>query len=337
MTADGLDLLNLRDEWGKDVVAAAQPGAVGRRPNLPPQNVAGTNTARAPITPPPNYAAMHFAWQLTGEKRYLETLYAAQLEASAIREYMNTEGSMWIDRVEVPYTELQRARLGGVALARNSLYPGNAVSWKFAAPGDEEKVAILIPKAMPDALKIVVYNMSSSSIRADMVAWDLEPGRWEISVSSGLDDDPQDRGGSEVLSVRQDLERGAAAPLIFSPRATTIFELKLVERGTPYWSRPDLGIGRDDVSVRGRKVTVTVHSLGAVDTRPATLALVGADGKVLSTVAIPALKAPADLLPKTITLTLDVPAGARLAGGSVRIDPDPTTKEITLVNNSVKL
>jgi hypothetical protein len=337
MTADGLDLLNLRDEWGKDVVAAAQPGAAGRRPNLPPQNASGTNTARAPITPPPNYAAMHFAWQLTGEKRYLETLYAAQLEASAIREYMNTEGSMWIDRVEVPYAELQRARLGGVALTRNSLYPGNAVSWKFDAPGDEEKVAILIPKATPDALKIVVYNMSNSSIRADMVSWDLEPGLWEISVSAGLDDDPQDRGGSEVLSVRQELERGGAAPLIFSPRATTIFELKLVERGTPYWSRPDLGIGRDDVALRGRKVTVTVHSLGAVDTRPATLALVDASGKVLTTVAIPALKAPADLLPKTVTLTLDVPAGARLVGAGVRIDPDPTTKEITLINNRVKL
>jgi len=277
------------------------------------------------------------AWQLTGDKSYLETLYAAQIEASAVREYLNTEGSMWIDRVEVPYAELQRARLGGVALTRNSLFPGNAVSWKFNAPGDEEKVAILIPKATPDALKIVVYNMSDESVRADMVAWDLEPGRWEISQSAGMSDDDQDRAGTEVLSFKHDLERGAAVPLIFSPRATTIFELKLVERGTPYWSRPDLGVGRGDVTVRGRKVTVTVHSLGAVDTRPATLALVDATGKVLSTVAVPALKAPTDLLPKTVTLTLDAPAGARLAGAAVRIDADATTKEITLVNNSVKL
>ncbi|HJQ30850.1 MAG TPA: hypothetical protein VJ866_01650, partial [Pyrinomonadaceae bacterium] len=337
MTADALDLLNLRDEWGKETIAAAQPGATSRRPTLPPPNAAGTNTARAPITPPPNYAAMHFAWQLTGEKRYLETLYAAQMEASAIREYMNTEGSMWIDRVEVPYAELQRARLGGVALTRNSLFPGNAVSWKFARPGDEEKVAILIPKATPDALKIVVYNMSDESVTADMVAWDLEPGRWQISQSAGLDDDNQDRGGSEVLSQTKDLERGATAPLIFSPHATTVFELKLVERGMPYWSRPDLGVGRGDVSVSGRKVTVTVHSLGAVDTRPATLSLVDATGKVLSTVAVPALKAPTDLLPKTVTLTFDAPSGARLVGASVRINADATTKEITLVNNSVKL
>jgi len=337
ITADALDLLNLRDEWGKETIAAAQPGATSRRPNLPPPNATGTNAARAPVTPPPNYAAMHFAWQLTGKKRYLETLYAAQMEASAIREYMNTEGSMWIDRVEVPYAELQRARLGGVALTRNSLFPGNAVSWKFARPGDEEKVAILIPKATPDALKIVVYNMSGESIRADMFAWDLEPGRWEISQSAGMNDDEQDRPGTEVLSFKHELERGAAAPLIFSPRATTIFELKLVERATPYWSRPDLGVGRGDVSVSGRRVTVTVHSLGALDTKPATLALVDATGKVLTTVAVPALKAPTDLLPKTVTLTLNAPSGARLAGASVRIDTDATTKEITLVNNSVKL
>jgi hypothetical protein len=80
-----------------------------------------------------------------------------------------------------------------------------------------------------------------------------------------------------------------------------------------------------------------VHSLGALDARPATLALVDAAGRVLSTAAVPALKAPADLLPKRVTLTLDVPAGARLEGASVRIVPDPSAKEITLVNNRVKL
>jgi hypothetical protein len=52
---------------------------------------------------------------------------------------------------------------------------------------------------------------------------------------------------------------------------------------------------------------------------------------------VPALKAPADLLPKTVTLTLNVLAGARLEGASVRIDPDASAKEITLVNNRVKL
>jgi hypothetical protein len=303
------DLLKTREEWRRDFA----------RPNAPPQT----------------YAAQHFAWQLTGEKRYLEALYAAQIEASAVREYINTEGSLWIDRVGVPAAELQRARLGGVALVRNSLFPGNAVSWKFTRPGDDEKVAVLIPDARPDSLKVVVYNLGDSPVRAEMAAWDLEPGRWE--VTQGLDADDDDAADGETLTSAVELERAGSVPLIFTPRATTVLTFKLVERGTPYWSRPDLGIGRDDVKVRGRGVTVTVHSLGAVDTSPATLSLVGAEGRVLSTRPVPALKAPADLLPKTVTLTLDIPAGARLEGVSVRVDPDASTKEITLVNNRVKL
>jgi hypothetical protein len=248
---------------------------------------------------------------------------------------MNTEGSMWIDRVEVPTAELQRARLGGVALTRNSLYPGNAVGWSFHAPGDEERAAILVPVATPGALKVVVYNLGTAPIKADMTAWDLEPGRWE--VAQGLDADGDDAADSETWTSTVELERAGSIPLTFAPHATTVLTLKLVERGTPYWTRPDLGIGRDDVSVRGRRVTVTVHSLGASDTLPATLTLLDGQGKTLATAAVPALKAPADLLPKRVNVTLDAPAGAKLQGASVRINPDPSAKEITDVNNRVRL
>ena len=67
------------------------------------------------------------------------------------RDYINTAWQP-LDRpgVSVPHTlDLQRARLGGVALARNSLYPGHAISWKFAAPANDQSVAILVPDAMP--------------------------------------------------------------------------------------------------------------------------------------------------------------------------------------------
>ena len=335
MTTNGLDLPGMRGEWEREVIASAQPGASEQRTTAPPPSGGGANSGRIPLRPPPNYTAAHLAWQATGDKRYLEALYASQIEASALHEYMNTEGSMWIDRVEVPNGELQRARLGGVALTRNAIYPGHAVSWTFRAPGDEEKVAILIPEAKPDSLKIIAYNMSGESFQADMTAWDLEPGRWEVATQVSAD------GGittsSERLSVTTQLERGGSVGLVFSPRVTTVFTLKLVERGVPYWWRPDLGIGRDDVSVRGRRVTVTVHSLGAQDTRPTTLALVDASGKTLASAAVPALKAPADLVPKRVTLTLDLPAGVRLEGANVVLDPENSMKEITRVNNRVKL
>ena len=47
----------------------------------------------------------HFAWQVSGDTQHLERLYAEQIEASAAREYINTEGSLWIDRVTVPDAE----------------------------------------------------------------------------------------------------------------------------------------------------------------------------------------------------------------------------------------
>ena len=89
LTADGLDLLNVRDTWGKRIRA---------------------------------FRAPHFAWQMTGDLHYLEQLYADQIEAAALREYLNTEGSLWIDRVNVDNAELQRARLGGIG-ARPQLRP----------------------------------------------------------------------------------------------------------------------------------------------------------------------------------------------------------------------
>jgi hypothetical protein len=168
-----------------------------------------------------------------------------------------------------------------------------------------------------------------------MTAWELEPGRWE--VTQGLDAEGDDAADVPTTTRTVELERSGGVELTFAPRATTVLTFRMAERGTPYWSRPDLGIGRDDVKVRGRNVNVTVHSLGAVDTKPARLALVGADGRVLSTVEVPALKSPADLLPKTVTLTLTAPAGATLVGASVRIDSDAAAREITLVNNRVKL
>lgn len=336
VTTNGLDLPGVRGEWEHEVIAAARPGSgEQQRPAAPTPSAGGANSGRVPLRPPPNYTAAHLAWQATGDKRYLETLYASQIEASALREFMNTEGSMWIDRVEVPSGELQRARLGGVALTRNAIYPGHAVSWSFRAPADEESVAILIPEAKPDSLKIVVHNLSGESVWADMTAWELEPGRWEIT--QGLDANGDDRADGDTLTVKAELERATSVPLIFTARTTTILSLKLVERGTPYWSRPDLGIGRADVSVRGRKVTVTVHSLGAEETRPTTLALLDGRGKTVASAAVPALKAPIDLLPKRVTVTLDLPAGARLEGASVVLDPETSMKEITRVNNRVRL
>jgi hypothetical protein len=315
VNSDALDLLNLRSTYGKDVVDSVKSGS-------------GSD------------AGQYLAWQVTGDKEYLESLFAHQIETSALRQYINTEGSLWIDRVQVPELELHRTRLGGVPLVRNYYYPGHAVSWKFQAPATAESVAILIPSATPDQMKIVACNLDQAPVRATLTAWGVDPGKWEVVQgvdTKGVVANGEDAADSALSTRTVDLERSTDLELTLPPRATTVVTLKLVAKGTPYWERPDLGIGKEDVKVQGKQVRVTVHSLGSVDTPPTTVALLDKSCKVLASVPVPALKAPLDMFPKTTTVTLTVPNGASLAGGSVVIDPGAVLKEITRMNNRVAL
>jgi hypothetical protein len=132
-------------------------------------------------------------------------------------------------------------------------------------------------------------------------------------------------------------ERSKDIDITFAPRTTTVIELKLASKGVPYWSRPDLGIDPEDVKVEGARMTVTVHSVGAVDAPASKVVLRGRDGKVIATVKLPALKAPVDLTPKTAQVTLTIPAGTDLKDASVSVECGGSLPEITLMNNSVVL
>jgi hypothetical protein len=294
INSDALDMLNVRDTWGQKV----QPS---RR----------------------DETSLHLAWQMNGNTDYLSQLYSAQLETAANREFINREGSLWIDRVYFNNGELQRARLGGVALMRNYVYPGNVVSWRFDAPANDESVAVLIPEGTPDHIRVTAYNLDGQPVTAHMTGWEIDPGQWEITQDGN--------------KHTEEFERSRELTFTLAPRATTSLELKLVKPGVPYWSRPDLGIDRDDVKVAGSRVTVTVHSLGAVDAPVAKVVVRDSGGKVLGSGRTPTLKAPIDLYPKTATVTITLPAGANWKGGTVTIEPGGSLPEITQMNNRVQL
>ena len=113
------------------------------------------------------------AWQLTGNKGWLEKLHAEAIRSKSQNMYMLTEGHWWSDRVDQPNEILQRERLGGIALKRNQTWPGNAVSWRFADPEGAEQVAILVPGATPTHFRVIAYNMSDKPQRATMTGWDI--------------------------------------------------------------------------------------------------------------------------------------------------------------------
>jgi hypothetical protein len=315
ISSDALDMLKLREPWGKQMVAAAAA-----------QSSSGS--------------AETFAWQLTGDTKYLDRLYSAQLQAESNREWINTEGSLWIDRVtDSPgpmfvNTELQRARFGGIALIRNNIYPGNAVGWRFDAPAAPSSLGILVPEATPDHLKIIVYNLDAVPVKTQMTGWEIDPGKWQITQGT--------RGNAETGPVEnvgtrlENFERSTSLDITFAPHTTTVLELNLVEKGVPYWSRPDLGIGADDIRVEGNQMKVTVHSLGAVDAPASKVVMRDRTGHVLATASAAPLKAPLDLLPKTELVTLTLPPGANFKGGSVSVEIGGKLPEITQMNNRVQ-
>ena len=309
INSNALDMLQLRERFG------AQLASAGAAANA-------DSTAR------------HLAWQVTGDTTLLERMHAARIEAQAAREYINTEGSLWIDRVGdgggAPFShgDLQRARLGGVLLQRTRVYPGNIVSWQFGAPATARSVAILVRDATPESFTVVAYNLETYPVTAHMTGAEVEPGTWEVT--------PDGHQGGAASETRE-FERSRRWTLTLAPRTTTTLRFRLVQRGISYWSRPDLGIDPGDVKVQGRQMTVTVHSVGAADAPASHVVLRDSAGTVLARAAVRPLKAPVDLSPKTATVTLQLPAGTAWRSGSVTIEMRGRVPEITLENNRVDL
>ena len=259
------------------------------------------------------------AWDATGDTKFLESLHADAIEDKAQHQYMYTEGHWWSDRVDQPNEILQRERLGGIALRRNQTWPGNTVSWRFDDPEGAMKTAILVPGATPTHFKVIAYNTGDTPQSAEMSTWSVTAGEWEMTS-----------GGT---TTPLHLERSAATRVTFAPHATTEIEFTLKTPGDDVATRPDLGIGSDDVVVKGGKLAVTVHSLGAKDATGGTLTVEDASGKALATAAIPALAAPLDLTPKAATVRLTLPKGAV----RVRVALPGNAPEVTQLNNAVKL
>ncbi len=304
-----IDVLGKRQDWGQRLVEAADKGGVGF-PSL-------------------------VAWQQTGDKQYVEALHADGIQAKAQREYMNTEGHWWSDRVEAPSEFLQRARLGGVALKRNQSWPGHTVSWRFEQDAAAEQVAILVPGAQRNRFKVIGHNLGGKAQRAQMTGWNIDAGQWRMVT--GVDRDGDDRIDGKAVTREFALEKSASVDVVFPPKQTVVMEFELIQPGTPVEQRADLGIGRGDIRIEGGQLHVTVHSLGHVATAPGVVALQDARGREIARVAIPALPAPADLLPKTIDVQLPLPAGFRREGAQVRVWQDGEAAEVTRLNNVLPL
>ncbi len=299
-------------------------------------------------------SVFHSAYQISGDKNYLKYVsdndpsirffdkdrianrYKEEISNMGIFEYINTEGSTWIDRTTYLNSIIQKDRLGGIALMRlRNLLPLNIVSWNFNKPEDYDDVAIFVNKAMPDSIGIIAYNLDTNPIDAAMTVWDITPGKW--MVREGIDTNDDQIIDSELNERIVDLERGEAVDIKFSSRAYKIISLELIESAAKgYWERPDLGIGTDDVQIKNNEVIVKVHSLGAVATPATTIELKDAAGNLVASAPVPPLEAPLDLKPRWIEIIISIPEGTDLKNGCVEIDPKKETQQISRKNTIVE-
>ncbi len=269
------------------------------------------------------------------DKQRRENSYAGTIQYNSQRMWLATEGFPWDDGPYISYGSIQEDRLGGTPINRGNQFPRHFVSWTFEKPHGAENMAVLVPQPARNSLRIIMFNILNDPQRVNMTGWDVEPGSWE--VTEGIDSNGDDTPDTAITTRTVAFERTGEIAFTIPPRKNYIIQAELKEKGTPYWSRPDLGIGKDDVRVKDGKVAVTVHNLGSVDSPATAIALVDASGNVISRSQVPALKAPLDLKPKTATVTLALPKKAAAAGCRVVVDPEKRMMEITRVNDTVAI
>jgi len=305
LNEDLVNVLGRQDSWGAAAVRKAKGAAGGLE--------------------------AYVAWEMTGDTSYLDALYGADMRRAATTLYTQTEGHWWTDRVELDSQYLQRTRLGGIALVRGNMYPGNTVSWAFDDPEDAVRVAILMPNAARDHFRVIAWNVTDHPIRATMTGWNVNSGQWEMRAGKG-DDSNAFIGDPAVSSIA--FEKTVGVPLTLQPGAN-LFEFTLKTPGAPVQDRPDLGIGRDDIRLSRGSVAVTVHSLGARSASAGRVELLDGRGNVVAKVPTPPLPAPTDLKPHTATVRLSLPARFDIKTGRVRVVSGEA--EITRLNNTVTL
>ena len=294
---DALDMLNLRKTATAPLMLAAKDRTVSTKQRW------------------------QLAWQANGDTSYLNKVYASQIETAHNREFINTQGSLWIDRVYFNNGELQRSRLGGVALMRNYCYPGNAVSWRFEKPANDQSVAILVPEATPDHVNIIAYNLDSVPVKAQMTGWEIDPGQWTISqgtVQGSGDAMPaadSQLHNSNTQTVAFERSKRCGVYVCAAHDHGDRSESEDKRRAVLVAARPRHRSRRCEG--RRQKMTVTVHSVGAVDAPVSKVVVHGQRWQDDCDGHVPALKAPVDLTPKTAQVSIAIPAGADLKGATV--------------------
>ena len=141
---------------------------------------------------------MAYLWKWTGDERYLRaaevsrapfvspdkdelvSTYRRLLRNNDYREWYNTHGSPYIDRVRDYFSDWDYARLGGPCCA--NYLPWNLVAWDFGGTALAEQVAINVTYDLKDDwFDVEFFNVSGRTVKARMLGRRAADGIWEMN------------------------------------------------------------------------------------------------------------------------------------------------------------
>jgi len=275
-----------------------------------------------------NETALYDAWRATGDRKWLVEELKEVVRQQIRNRWLLTEAEPYTDRVPLPGRNLLSRMFLGDWTSGKSHVPGHWVSWE----GGGLDYAALVLDARPRHLKAMVHSFHKEPQPMTMRVWRLPHGRYDVSI--GLDSNHDGKADRQIRREEMELWRyDGAVTFKAQPGKTLVIELALRQRLDDVRLRPDLAVGRDDVSLKDDVLTVIVHNLGGSVSPASTVQVRGASSEVLGQAPVPRLDPPHDLQPKTAPVRIRLKQGVKPE--RVVLDPDDDIAEITEANNEV--
>lgn len=270
------------------------------------------------------------AWYATGDKSFLTTACTEVVREFQRNHFLLTEAEPPTDRIPLPGNVLLREMiLGGIGVWVCG-WPQMTVTWERTG----YDFAALVLTGTKKHVKVLAYDFGPTR-EVTMRVWELERGEYELRV--GPDRNRDDNADAIAETRRLQVDRATRIPLRLSADTLLVIELRQL-RARPAGNRPDLAVTREEVKLSPdrRAVTATIHNLGSAPAENVGVVVESKSGQTLGETKLARLSAPADLVAKTVQLTIRLAAPAPPAFRVV-VDPEGLVDEITKENNTASV
>ncbi len=264
-------------------------------------------------------------YRLTGDSLKLEHELEGIISGLSHNLPMITTEVLFTDRVSIPGNAVLTSMLTG-SFGNPTYYPVHAVTWNGV--GDEAEAFVTASDTKKLEAQLYVFSDSPAEVGARF--WRLENGTYEVSLKNPA-------SSPFFLRKLRVTERGIPLQLTLPPHQLTILSVRQIDSSPAPEFLPDLAIGLQDIErTSPQNLKLTVHNIGTENVPEFSIRIATQNGWE-KTIEMKDLKAPLDLIPKSIAAEIEIPE--ELLGQFFRIDVDPgdEVKEINESNNVLKL